>query len=242
MNTLIVAALEAELKPLKKMGNYTILQEQGCFQFGVVTFQENELYFLRTGIGCKRVAQAFSWLSEFFVPEKILHIGTCGGLDPDLKCADLLFAESALHTDVVWLTNLPLTEKLLRACEREKLSLRRAVLFTTDELVASVEHKAELWRRTHAAAVDMESAAVLEFAHPRNIPVVVARVVFDSAHETLPNFSDALDAVGNPRIFAFMRKILEHPKLLRKLPALGRQLKVCQQVLEKVCAALTEIA
>ena len=234
MKTLVVAALEAELKPLKKMGRCKILQERKLFQFGVVTIQDKELYFLRTGMGCKRIAQAFFWLSEFFTPDKILHLGTCGGFDPDLKCGDLLFAESALRADVVWLTNIALTEKLLRACEREKLPLRRAVLFTADEVIASVEHKAELWRTTHAAAVDMESAAVLEFAHPRNIPVVVTRVVWDSAHDMMPDIFDCLDAVGNLHVGKFVWKVATHPKLWKELPALGRQLKLCQQVLGKV--------
>lgn len=241
MKTLIVAALEAELKPLKKMGRCTILQEQNLFQFGVVTVQEKEFYFLRTGMGCKRVKQAFSWLSDFFTPGTILHLGTCGGFDPDLKCGDLLFAESALRADVVWLTNLPLTEKLLRACERAKLSLRRAVLFTSDEVIMSVQHKAELWRKTAAAAVDMESAAVLEFAHPRNVPVVVTRVVWDSAHDMMPDVFDCLDSVGNVRPLKFTWKVLTHPKLIKELPALGRQLTVCQDVLKKVCLAFTEI-
>ena len=239
--TLIIAALEAELKPLKNLGKCKILQEQNLFQFGVVTFHNKELFFLRTGMGPKRIEQAFSWLSEFFAPDKILHIGTCGGFDPDLKCGDLLFAESALRGDTVWQTDLAHTEKLLRACEREKITLRRAVLFTYDEVIMSTQHKAEFWRKTGAAAVDMESAAVLEFAHPRNIPVVVARVVFDSAHEVLPNFSDVLDAVGSPCIGKFIWKVLVHPKLIRELPALGRQLKLCQNVLKKVmqCALVS---
>lgn len=241
MKTLVVAALEAELKPLKKMGRCKILQEQNFFQFGVVTFQEKELYFLRTGMGCKRVAQAFSWLSEFFIPEYILHLGTCGGFDPDLKCGDLLFAESALRSDVVWLTDIQLTEKLLRACERVQIKSRRAVLFTSDEVIMSVQHKAELWRKTAAAAVDMESAAVLEFAHPRNIPAIVARVVWDSAHDMMPDIFDCLDVVGNVHPFKFTWKVLTRPKLIRGLPALGRQLKLCQDVFVKVCSAFMGI-
>jgi hypothetical protein len=60
-------------------------------------------------------------------------------------------------------------------------------LLTRATPVAATDAKAELFRRTGAVAVDMESAAVAEIAVAHELPFMAIRVVVDTAHDTLPD-------------------------------------------------------
>ena len=57
------------------------------------------------------------------------------------------------------------------------------IIATGDAFIASDKKKAELIRRFHADAVEMEGAAVAQICYQYNIPIIIIRSISDSADE-----------------------------------------------------------
>jgi hypothetical protein len=72
------------------------------------------------------------------------------------------------------------------ALERAGLPYRLAPLATVREVLATPEAKADCWRRHDAAAADLESAEVLEWAARAGLPALAVRAVADGPREALP--------------------------------------------------------
>src|SRR5436305_13202294 len=59
-------------------------------------------------------------------------------------------------------------------------------ILAVEQLVASAQNKPELYARTGAIAVDMESHFAARIAAAHNLPFASCRVVIDPAHRKLP--------------------------------------------------------
>lgn len=107
----------------------------------------------------------------------VLTAGFAGGLDPSLRCGEVL-----MEAD----NGFPLSESLFRAggrCGRFHESVRVAV---------TPAEKARLRTETGADAVEMESATLRSLARDRGIPGATVRVISDAASEALPLDFNAL--------------------------------------------------
>jgi adenosylhomocysteine nucleosidase len=110
-------------------------------------------------------------------PERVsavVSVGFCGGLDPSLRPGDIFVAET------VW--------------DRERQRCYPAVLpragrafplgrVLSMDRVAQTAGEKEALRRSGAGAVEMEAAAIAEFAQERGKPFYCVRVVSDAADE-----------------------------------------------------------
>ncbi len=142
--------------------------------------------------------------------------GMAGGLDPSLRAGAIL-----LPTEVAG------PDGRVHPCDagwRERLSTqlgaRSGRLVSAAKSVGSVEDKAELFRRTGAIAVDMESAAVAQIAEQHGLPFLAVRVVVDSAADVLPRaVTAAANSEGHLQIWRLIGALALAPK---ELPALIR--------------------
>jgi adenosylhomocysteine nucleosidase len=105
----------------------------------------------------------------------VLSAGTCGALDPKLDVGDLVVPEAVVdRRGGRWL-----------AARLGPLA-RSGTLLSVDDVVATPAEKARLWLEIGAAAVDMESAAVLAWAVERGARGGVVRAVSDDAARAVP--------------------------------------------------------
>lgn len=130
-----------------------------------------------------------------------LLAGLGGGLDPALRTGDLVVdGETA---DVV-----------------AAIGARSGRVHTADRVVGSVGEKAELFRRTGAAVVDMETDVVRAAAGGR---VVTLRAVCDPAEVALsPALAGCVDAFGRPRAGRLASEVARRPSLVVELLRLRR--------------------
>ena len=136
----------------------------------------------------------------------VLSFGLCGALDPALRVGDILVASS----DAAW------ARRLVQAIPGARL----AEIAGGDEVVPDAAAKADLRRRTGAAAVDMESHIAGRLARDRNVPFAILRSVSDTADRALPKAARVgLSADGRPDIGAVLGSLIADP---RQLPALIR--------------------
>ena len=157
----------------------------------------------------------------------VLMAGFCGGLDPSLKVADLVVDS----TSELQISNLEL--------------FRCAKMHTADHVIATAAEKAELFRRTGAAAVEMENAAVCAAVRRAGLPFLGLRAVSDTAAQAIdPAVLKICDDIGRPRLFATAALILSRPGIVSQLrllqsqsalaaAALGRGVRVVVEALNK---------
>jgi adenosylhomocysteine nucleosidase len=163
------------------------------------------------GPGPKLAEEAIRCVLSKVVPEVILSVGFCGGLDPDLRTGDIFVA-----TEV----RVPSKNRAYRAGAPKSPGPHGAgPLISMDRVAATVAEKEKL-RSTGAAAIDMEAASVAAAAEERGAPFYCVRVVSDNAFEPMPlDFNRYRDRKGRfsiPRIAgaaAFRPTVI--PALLR---------------------------
>jgi nucleoside phosphorylase len=148
----------------------------------------------------------------------IVGAGVSGGLQDRLKPGDVLVAHQAL-------------------CERDGRTARAddrliavaascgarivETFLTTDHIVRGAARKRELGSR--AAAVDMESVAILDLATERRIPGIAVRVVGDEVDAELPlDFESSIRPDGTIRVVTLLAQAVAHPRDWLALLAFGR--------------------
>jgi adenosylhomocysteine nucleosidase len=118
--------------------------------------------------------------------DALMSFGICGGLDPRLVPGTVVLADRVIAedgevtaTDARWLA-------ALSAAAAGRCAAVVAPVFGTAKIIASRAAKKELFQKTGAAAVDMESHEVAAVARERGVPFIAVRAVSDSARRTVP--------------------------------------------------------
>lgn len=189
MKIAIIAAMDKELRlllPLIKNPS-TVTINDTTFHLGQI--EGHEIIAIRSGIGKVNAAIATLTLIENFHPSLVINTGVAGGtgaagiLDVvipdriayhDVWCGPDTVAGQAAGCPLFF--ECPLPEKLV-----QELGVKRGVLASGDIFVSKaseVEHILSLY--PEAVAVDMESAAIAQVCHLKNVPFVVIRVISDT--------------------------------------------------------------
>ena len=164
--------LAQELLEEPKMFNHN----RGLWGYSGVARADGELLTIQaTGMGGPSTAIVASELVELGA-QRLLRIGTCGGLAEDLRLGQLLIATEAISDDG--------TSRALGAGERVAASLipsgeaRRGPVVSTDLFYDADEREAG-WREQGALAVEMEAATLFALAARRGVQAGCALLVSD---------------------------------------------------------------
>jgi hypothetical protein len=164
------------------------------------------------GIGARHLPSGLDLAAQ------IILAGLAGGLDPALRVGDVI-ADG-------WPAPLP------RA--------RAGRIVCSQSLVSTPAQKAELFRQTRAAAVDMESDAVRRAAG--NVPFIHLRAISDAASDTLdPAIFKFIDETGRPRVGALAMGLIKRPMLAAELAKLGRNARIATKALGELVQAVVEV-
>ncbi len=160
-----------------------------------------EITILGTGVG--KVAAASNTTKAILEhrPDGIIFVGVAGGLAPDLAQLSVLIAQDALQWDV---DLTPInggvlgtlndgrgaialdpkgTALALEAARELGYHSRLGRVVSGDTFLASDEKSAWIHQTFAADAVEMEGAAALQVANDYSIPMVLLRVISDSAND-----------------------------------------------------------
>jgi adenosylhomocysteine nucleosidase len=144
----------------------------------------------------------------------LVSFGLAGGLDPAFRPGALIVPSAVIARDERYPTDRNLSRMLGGGMPHFMLG--------ADTIVAGVEEKRRLRKRTGAAAVDLESGAVARVAAMRGIPFAVLRAICDPAESELPPAAlVALDTLGGIRAWRVFGSIAAHPTQLAALLALA---------------------
>jgi hypothetical protein len=152
----------------------------------------------------------------------IIMAGLAGALDPALVVGDVV-----IDSRTTW--------------RASRLRFKRVGFQSADEVVTSAAEKAQLFAKTGAAVVDMETAKVRAAAAAYSIPFLGIRAISDSADESIdPKVLRFIDPYGAVRVNEVVAEMFRHPSIVSKLRhlrktsaiALGTLAEAVKEVLE----------
>jgi adenosylhomocysteine nucleosidase len=198
----VLVSADAEWHALRRLYPQPVI---GSSPFGeyfaasvTVDGQERQLMFAHGGWGKIAAAASSQYVIDYWKPELLINIGTCGAFDASLQRGDLLLANKTLVYDIVEQMGDP--DEAVKAFTTEiDISwavdalgddVRPGLLVSADRDVAQSAIK-ELRTKYGAVAADWESGSIAWVAHRNNTKVLILRGVSDIVSETqAPAYGD----------------------------------------------------
>jgi adenosylhomocysteine nucleosidase len=172
----IVAALTAEARTLNKTGAWPDHRP-------VQTLPDGNLLVV-SGMGPAAATQAAGLLLASGA-RSLLSFGLAGALDPALRPGTVLLPDTVIDgSGAMHPTFGPWRDRLAALCEGPGIA--RGTLLSVPEALSNAAAKSQARSRSGACAVDMESFAIGRVAAQAGVNFAVARVVVDTAMDTLP--------------------------------------------------------
>ena len=196
MKILIIAAMQKELDLiLKQMPEYVTVVTgfAKCFSGRIGL---HEVAVAKCGIGKVNAALSSSELVNALHPDLVINSGVAGGLDEKMSIGDILVADRIAYHDV-WcgpgtkvgqadmcpLYYVPRDSELQTLCElacRPENRIKFGLLCSGDRFISTPEEVMNIKSSfPEAMACDMESAAIAQACHKRNVPFIAVRVMSD---------------------------------------------------------------
>ncbi len=168
----------------------TLLSENREYRCYVGRFKDKEVAVCSHGIGAPGAAIAFEELIAAGAT-RLLRVGTCGGLQPDIKSGDVVVATAAVDSTGYSRETVPpgypaaaaprLTLGLIRAANRNGQAVRIGPVLTRDNFYRGVDVAAHLnyqiMSEAHVQAVEMECAALFVVGTLRQVETAAILVV-----------------------------------------------------------------
>jgi adenosylhomocysteine nucleosidase len=181
--TAIIAAMERELLPLVRGWKKGELSS-GKRKF--VSFENEGVVAVVSGIGCQNAGLAASAAVEQFHPSALMSVGLAGALIRSLKAGSIFTPSVVVNA----------ADGAEYRCSAESSRVSGGVLVSAEE-IAGAEAKQTLVQRFHALVVDMEAAGVAKIAQAANIDFRCVKAISDEADFVMPPMARFIDAGGN---------------------------------------------
>lgn len=143
----------------------------------------------------------------------LISCGMAGALSPALRPGDLLLpARICADSSEYYACDETWRRYLRQLLVTAGTSLHEGDLYSSTTAVADAGYKTTLGEDTGTIAVDMESAAIMEFALSRQVPAVVLRSVIDPADFTLPQYIlDGCNRYGEISPLYLLKSLIMNP-------------------------------
>ncbi|MGL5020864.1 MAG: 5'-methylthioadenosine/adenosylhomocysteine nucleosidase [Mycoplasmatales bacterium] len=213
MKIAIISAMVEELQPIVnklKCNKIDFLNGQDIY---VKINGENTIYFLNSGIGKVNAAITTTLLISKYEIDKIINIGTAGGVNENLKISDFVVADKLVFHDVdvtsfgYNIGQLPGEEQYLEVALANEFyeylkddynNIHIGTVCTGDQFISTNDKKFMIEKHfDNVYAIEMESASIFMTASHLGIDCVVLRTISDLAYEeSAVEFDKYLDEVS----------------------------------------------
>lgn len=198
--------------------------------------QHRGLWILETGMGPERARAAIRWAAEVMRPAVVLSTGCAGSLVAGPRSGDVVLAEEIVNArGGAVATNAAWRERYRRAAVDARVPVWASRMLTTSRVLLGSEEKQRLGEEANARAVEMEGAALAEWAQAAGIEFAAARVILDPVETSLPPEIPGIttDAGSlSPRLL--LRAIGRRPALILELARLAAATLKCRRALAAV--------
>jgi adenosylhomocysteine nucleosidase len=170
-------------------------------------FSGGSIEILAVGVGACHLAPRTQAIAR---PVLVVSAGVCGALAPELAVGALVVPEAVVGPD-----------GRRRVTSVGAGPRRHGTLLTTDHVLEDAAAKSRHWLESGALAVDMESAAILDWAAARGLPAIVVRGVSDPAGRGVPaDLARVVQDDGRVRPIRAVTAMLARPRALADAVAL----------------------
>lgn len=193
------------------------------------------------GIGPERAARAAAHLAQEGV-SGLMSFGTAGGLHAGMDTGAVLVPEKIATTAGTLTTHVHWRRHVVSRLSAAGVTVMAGDMVEAGDVLATPGQKAAFGTRHGAAAVDMESAAVLRVAMERGLAAVSVRVVMDPMDMELPDFLlRRTDAFGRAHVPGIVLDLLRSPLRLQALMRVGRTFNRASAAMRRVGSALPDL-
>ncbi len=182
-----------------------------------------QIILLKSGIGKVNAAMQVTSLIAEAHPDYIINSGVAGGIGAGLHQGDIVVGIETCYHDVwcgegEWgqVQGLPLKFKanleLVNAAKSIDAKLVFGLICTGDQFISDLAALQEIKKNfPDGQAVDMESAAIAQVCHIKNVPFMSLRIVSDTPGMEPDNTTQYLDffAEAPKMTFAVLRQLIE---------------------------------
>jgi len=194
----IIGAMEEEITPiLELVSEYTIV-EYAKNKFYKAQYSGHNLIIAYSKIGKVFSTITATTMIEKFGAEKILFSGVAGGINPDLKIGDLIYATKLAQHDLditafghphgfvpegsVYIDSDTELNLIADGVASElNTPLMSGVIATGDQFVHSTERKEWIKNEFSADALEMEGGSVAVVCDSLGVPFFILRAISDTA-------------------------------------------------------------
>ncbi len=222
----ITFALPTESSELRRQ--LAEVRRENDLLFGKI--DNRDIAVLHTGVGAKTCNERMEILLHKSRPRLIISAGFAGAVVDDLQVGDLILAENFSNREL-----LTRAERILRD-RRPRVSK----LFTSTSIVDSISERNEMARASGAAAVDMETSAIVGVCNAHGVPLLSLRAISDSPKEPFPAPPSVLFDIEfqRTRFGRLLAYILRDPGSGWRLVRFGKQIARVRAKLTEALVAL----
>lgn len=238
MITGIIVALSEELNTLKTLPNAlweTNLQRRKFI------FLTDDVLLTYSGAGAENARKA----AELLVSKgatQLMSWGCAAALSPDLKMGDLVLADSLISQNGDEISVHPIWHQHAKNVLGIQIAAYKGALIASHNIVSTAQAKADLFAKTGAIALDMESDAIAKVAQHYAIPFLAIRAIADPASMDLPAaVENALNENGEVAVTRIIKSLVFNPKELPHLIQIGQYFQIAKRTLSSVAKQLPEV-
>ena len=174
------------------------------------TLSGDEIFLVANGVGKARAAAAVDEICAATAVDRVVSIGFCGALEPDLQISDVVVG-TCVQAGSRRFSAVPVAGPA---------ALHSGMVCSIDWVARTAAEKRAL-RSRGGSIVEMEAAGVAERAEALGLPFSCVRAVTDLAGEDMANnFNTALRSDGHFDTMRIFGDVLRHPAA--RLPELIR--------------------
>ena len=207
----MIAVLSATWGEIQRLSEDLVTEVKGIE--AELQFRSGELYgqaavLAETGVGIRRARAGTSYILQKFRPGLIVYTGLCGALDPKLNIGDIILGDST--------TSLKLNETrtLTSQVPPVHAGCTTGPILSENRFVHTPGLKNELYLKSRALVVDMESWGALQAVEQSGTPLICVRAVSDASCDKLPDMGSIYGSSGSLVISKAFPYFLGNPGML----------------------------
>jgi adenosylhomocysteine nucleosidase len=168
----------------------------------------------------------------------LMTFGMAGGLDPALKPGSVVVPCELISANGARFAASRAWRERVAAALSPLRAVTEGNLLTSASAIDTPAEKTKAFRRTGAAAVDMESAAVAEIASRHNLPFIAVRVIVDTAADALPRAVVYASQAGSVQMSRLIAGLILAPREIPALIRLTQRYRIATRSLRAISAHL----
>ena len=192
----------------------------------------HDVAIVHTGVGAQNCGERLEILLHKARPEFLISSGFAGAVTDELHAGDLILAENFSDPG------------LLASAERvlSNRPPRRVKLFTSTSIIDSNSERNEIASSSGAAAIDMETGAIVDICAAHGTPLLSLRAISDSPSEPFPAPPSVLFDLEfqRTRFGRLLAYILRDPGSGWRLVRFGKQIARVRATLTDAIVALVK--